>query len=1008
MNGQMSRAIPIRPPFESNMYQQQAPSYSLQPPPPQPIPHSNFMPRPPPGLLNRRVASTSRPQVPPSISPPPAARPNMSPSQTTSSISIQSTAMSSSPTTVSSPLSKTRVEEQEGPLDKYAATYVPSWLRDVNQDTQFTLIPLPEEPNYDYDAFVSDFLPRSLIFSDPDDGVVQGSKSSAETAADTSGIEEIEEVELVKADTSWLKGDSGDTLEELESPSASVDEKDELQSAHASIGALSQHDDGEALKIQTAIVRQPSDIRPCAPLPPFRPESYSDRLRQLLEVEFAHRRDMLAAQSLYDIQLNVFPEATKAEAAAPWSKDHLYSLNLPGVREDYPNLVTGDLLQLRVLASQSDSWLRIAFEAKVYVVHKVAGNVIIKCDALSSHLKELFTGVQDARFNIVFTSSAFRGSTEIIAGVERVGKHLKRPASMMGKVLQRWLFPSLGDEEVSEDTASDHKPIKWYDDNLNAEQKSVARAITLHPRRKIPFLIHGPPGTGKTKTLTETTLQILQHHPHARILLTAPSVTAADTLALRLAPHLSPRELTRINDPRRTFEEVPEALLIYCTVEESPNGASRFGLPEWKKLIQTKVVICATHDIHILHLCKVSNLELGRWQGITLSTLLGDAPAKLHWTHLLVDEAGQSSEAEMANALLLVVPSMYHSESQALPVVVLCGDVAQLGPQIDSHFARSHGLDVSLLERLSKRKVYHQQLKLLRAKARQALLRGEYGPDKMGEETSSTLASSAAHLVRNYRARNASLLHVVSMLFYDDCLLPCATPSTLDLSQWNFPNTALPLLFEHIDSKDEWVDEGASFYNTEEIEKVIELCRSLTSKGTGLVSAKDIAVITPYREQVWRIRLKLRKAGLGSISVGNVEVYQGAEHKISIISTVRSTSRFLETDAKRSLGLVYERKRLCVALSRAQEALIVVGNADLLRLDPYWRSFISYAKRNKALRGETSDDQDEDGDQVGALEYAAQVNGSADEKDTAYLAGRMAASALYEDDDEEEDEEVGR
>lgn len=981
-------------------------------------------PMAPPGLLpptmtQNEIVSAPISQVP------------MLKRQITSSDQISSSILDSQSTILTSPNisnspSQKSIGEQveikspfEGPLDKYAPTYVPSWLRQVNEEVHFTLVPLPEEPNYDYDSFVSCFLPRSLIFSDPDEEEKERSGDAKDTLEEEKDKTEDslaeEKGDLVKVDSTWLKGQDDDTLQELEDSTQSVDGEDQRpNSAHASIGAHSQ-----ALVISNVTPATHTASPPvqqklsktqqlAAPLPPFGPEKYSERLKRLLEAEYSHRRDMLTAQSLYDVQLSVYPPEVKGETAL-WSKEHLYGLRLPGIREDYPNLVTGDLLQLRVLASQTESWLRIAFEAKVHVVHKVAGLVILKCDALASQLKTLFKGIESARFNILFSTSAFRGSSETVGGVERLGKYLKRSHTKPGQVLQRWLFPMLKDQEdQTKNKAS--VSIKWYDANLNSEQKGIVHSILSSSLCKIPFLIHGPPGTGKTKTLVELTLQILQHNARPRILLTAPSVTAADTLALRLSSQLSPREMTRINDPRRTFEEVPEALLIYCSIEEA-NGSSRFGLPEWQKLIRSKVVIMATQDIHILHLCKVSNLELGRWQGITLSAMLGEdnkMPAPLHhWTHLIVDEAGQSNEAEIANALLLVVPSIHHDVDTSLPVVVLCGDVAQLGPQIDSHFARSHGLDISLLERLSKRKVYHRQLSLLRSKARQALLRGDFGTDEREKEKDwMTSSGNAAHLVRNYRARNASLLHVVSMLFYDDCLLPCALPSTLQLEESIFPNRQVPLLFEHVDSKDEWVDEGASFYNAGEIEKVVELCKLLTKQERGQsFTPKDIAVITPYREQVWRIRLKLRKEKLAGISVGNVEVYQGAEHKVTILSTVRSSSKFLKMDARRSLGLVYERKRLCVALSRAQEALIVVGNAELLRLDPYWRSFISYAKRNLILHGEIGKNEDEDNEQVGALEYAARLDKASSEKDTAYLAGRMAASALYEEEDQEEDDD---
>jgi hypothetical protein len=40
-----------------------------------------------------------------------------------------------------------------------------------------------------------------------------------------------------------------------------------------------------------------------------------------------------------------------------------------------------------------------------------------------------------------------------------------------------------------------------------------------------------------------------------------------------------------------------------------------------------------------------------------------------------------------------------------------------------------------------------------------------------------------------------------------------------------------------------------------------------------------------------------------------VEVVQGAEHSVTIISTVRARAQFLEADAKRSMGLIHEHKR---------------------------------------------------------------------------------------------------
>ncbi len=50
--------------------------------------------------------------------------------------------------------------------------------------------------------------------------------------------------------------------------------------------------------------------------------------------------------------------------------------------------------------------------------------------------------------------------------------------------------------------------------------------------------------------------------------------------------------------------------------------------------------------------------------------------------------------------------------------------------------------------------------------------------------------------------------------------------------------------------------------------------QSLCSAAPGY-QQRDIGVVSPWREQVWRLREALRQAKLGGINVGNVEVSQG-------------------------------------------------------------------------------------------------------------------------------------
>ena len=57
-----------------------------------------------------------------------------------------------------------------------------------------------------------------------------------------------------------------------------------------------------------------------------------------------------------------------------------------------------------------------------------------------------------------------------------------------------------------------------------------------------------------------------------------------------------------------------------------------------------------------------------------------------------------------------------------------------------------------------------------------------------------------------------------------------------------------------------------------------------------------------------------------------VDKYQGEENDIIILSLVRSNDR-----GERGLGFLKIANRMCVALSRAKNGLVIFGNARLLQ-----------------------------------------------------------------------------
>lgn len=190
---------------------------------------------------------------------------------------------------------------------------------------------------------------------------------------------------------------------------------------------------------------------------------------------------------------------------------------------------------------------------------------------------------------------------------------------------------------------------------------------------------------------------------------------------------------------------------------------------------------------------------------------------------------------------------------------------------------------------------------------------------------------------------------VPSKLFYNDQLI--ASAEDVKLIKWSgLPNPDIPVVFRGCQTEESWVHEGASWFNEGEIQHVVEVVQSLAVERPD-IQQNEIAVMTPWKEQVWRIRERLRGLGFHGIDVGHIEAYQGAEFRVTILSCVRSRARFLESDHKANAGIYNEPKRFNVAITRAKELLVVIGNANLLKEDTYWNNFLQVALRNNLYTG---------------------------------------------------------
>jgi len=67
--------------------------------------------------------------------------------------------------------------------------------------------------------------------------------------------------------------------------------------------------------------------------------------------------------------------------------------------------------------------------------------------------------------------------------------------------------------------------------------------------------------------------------------------------------------------------------------------------------------------------------------------------------------------------------------------------------------------------------------------------------------------------------------------------------------------------------------------------------------------------------------------------VGTIDGFQGQEKEVIIINTVRS-------NPSGKIGFLKDEKRMNVAMSRARELLIIIGNSDTLQKDDNWNEVL--------------------------------------------------------------------
>lgn len=488
--------------------------------------------------------------------------------------------------------------------------------------------------------------------------------------------------------------------------------------------------------------------------------------------------------------------------------------------------------------------------------------------------------------------------------------------------------------------------INFVNKNLNPSQKmAVKRSLEAQEL----FLIHGPPGTGKTTTLVESIIQ------HVRkgygILATADSNVAVDNLVEKLVK--AGIKVVRVGNPARVSKTLLEHTLDYLvqkdeSFKESEEIWRKIDVlreeqkkftkpsPQWRRGLSDEQIKSLARSGRSSRGVPTRRIqEMARWLELQekINALVKRAKKlELEAVNRILDGAqvvcstNSTAGSEILfgrkfDVIFIDEATQSVEPSCLIPIVkgrkvIMAGDHKQLPPTILSQTAKS--LEFTLFQRLLE--LYGGNIK--------ALLRVQY-------------------------RMNERIMEFSNREFYDGFLM--AHPSVARHTLEDFPLTLSPLL-----ESEGWlrralmpsnplifVDTGGrckerqrrgstSRENPCEAKIAAKIIRKLLEMG---IKPGDIGVISPYDDQVDLLRSVEGPEVKTGLEIKTVDGYQGREKEVIIISFVRSNERG-------ELGFLEDLRRLNVAITRAKRKLIMIGDSKTLSSNGTYRRLVEYVKKS--------------------------------------------------------------
>lgn len=436
-----------------------------------------------------------------------------------------------------------------------------------------------------------------------------------------------------------------------------------------------------------------------------------------------------------------------------------------------------------------------------------------------------------------------------------------------------------------------------------------ALALRVKQARDI-FIIIGPPGTGKTSFGMLTTLQEELLEPGSDVLIMSYTNRAIDEICGKLVE--SGIEFLRIGG------------LLSCA-------------PEYREYVVSERMRACANIHEVAERVKATRVFVGTTASLNSQPSLFRLK---HFTLAIVDEASQILEPHIIG--LLSQRGDYGRD--AIDKFVFIGDHKQLPAVVQQEAAESAVDD----EDLNAIHLTDCRLSLF-----ERLLR-RYGDNP-----------EVTYMLTRQGRMHRDIASFPNKFFYEGHLDVVPLPHQLkDLerhSRGDSNRLTCEILNTHRMSFIDVVPDEKSVsckVNAAEARVIARLVKDIHAiEGAAFDTNKSVGVIIPYRNQIAAIRKELESFGvpaLRDICIDTVERFQGSQRKYIIYGFTAQKEfqlAFLTENSFEENGHIIDRK-LNVALTRAKEYNILVGNARLLRRERMFAQLIDYIRGKGAYFAE--------------------------------------------------------